>query len=490
MQTLVIACCNSLKLEENPIAVLEKLVQDHKLSKPSIIDTTSSNSDLHFTKKRPLLKSNHNKDPENRFKQTTPNKKNPTPIKPVRIRMRESMLNIENKPIILKGKLRKPLDKTNDEEHPRLRETGHTNRSRKKSCYNCDDGNDWIPLDRNTSDKSHKTAAKNTSAAGIEIINGEGKTKGGSIVKAEQNRTGSDTLKNKSLLKDSENADRIPKTKTIRESIMSEKVISDNSFPESTRISTSFNGRRRFTIKQGRPVKLDIKLELKDIDRDSSRLSKRVPRRNEKAKTKIEERSSSDFGFDDFSSSQFGPFNDFGVKFDFPKTTFAETHTKHPKREILLHMPKHKEPAKTKYKVPKDPSVLYVDDPWKNIDKITNASPPYIPKPAQNTGYKPHLFDSAPDYKPYAPKPVYKPDFGYKPVPAYKPEPAYKPALYEPEPSYKPQPISKPVYHYKKPNYRPPIQTKPTIHKPHHIIKTPCKESKPHHEPKPFHKAE
>ena len=60
-------------------------------------------------------------------------------------------------------------------------------------------------------------------------------------MKAEQNRTGSDTLKNKSLLKDSENADRIPKTKTIRESIMSEKVISNNSFPESTRISTSFN---------------------------------------------------------------------------------------------------------------------------------------------------------------------------------------------------------------------------------------------------------
>ena len=111
-----------MKLEENPLAVLERLVQDHKLSKPSIIDTTSSNSDLHFTKKRPLLKPNN--DSENPFKQTTQHRKNPTPIKPVRIRMRESMLNIENKPIILKGKLRKPLDKTNDEAHPRLRETG------------------------------------------------------------------------------------------------------------------------------------------------------------------------------------------------------------------------------------------------------------------------------------------------------------------------------------------------------------------------------
>ena len=120
----------------------------------------------------------------------------------------------------------------------------------------------------------------------------------------------------------------------------------------------------------------------------------------------------SDFGFGDFSSSQFGPFNDFGAKFDFPKTTFSETHTKHPKREILPHIPAHKEPTKTKYKVPKDPSALYVDDPWKNIDKITHSSPPYIPKPAHNTGYEPQLFDSAPNYKPYEPEPLFKPDFG------------------------------------------------------------------------------
>ena len=208
---MVIASCISVKLEENPIAVLEKLVQDHKLSKSRIIDTTSSNSDLHFANKIVLSKANSKNDAENMFQQRYQNEKNPTQIKPVRIRIRESMLGTENKPVILAGKLRILLDKTDDEQHPGSRGTGQTERIRKKSCYDCDDGNDWIPLDRNTSDKSHKTvAAKNISVTELEIRNGEENTKGASIGNKRDNKSGSEQFKKKTLLKGLENVKRIP----------------------------------------------------------------------------------------------------------------------------------------------------------------------------------------------------------------------------------------------------------------------------------------
>merc|ERR1711892_1419023 len=353
---LAIRHCSSLDLEEDPITVLEKLIEEHKAFTPAILDSTSSNSEHHFAKEKysPQPKPNHG--PKNPFQQPTQDQKIRNQTKPVRMRIRES-----TPPIVLAGRLKyhnKPPIDPNDEKNTMSRQSGKTDKSRKKDCNTCGDENDWVPLDREIKDDAESSVDdEDTSAERIKTKLKDGKVKSlindesidADLMKGEEEQEL--TLFNKKQL-----FKKPGNEKTMQTYDLKQKSFED--FPESTRMSPSLNGRQRFTIRKGRPVRLDIKVELKDIGREPSSEFKRVPRRNQKAKFQIEERSGPNNRFADFSLNQFGPFNDFGIDFDFPKTTFAKPHAKL------------KVPTKTKYKIPKDPSSLYVEDPWKNIDKI------------------------------------------------------------------------------------------------------------------------
>merc|ERR1711892_463904 len=136
---LAIRHCSSLDLEEDPIAVLEKLIEEHKAFTPAILDSTSSNSEHHFAKEKysPQPKPNHG--PKNPFQQPTQDKEIRNQTKPVRMRMRESA-----PPIVLAGRL-----------------INHS-----KPPIDLDDENDWVPLDRETKDDAESTFGdKDTSAA-------------------------------------------------------------------------------------------------------------------------------------------------------------------------------------------------------------------------------------------------------------------------------------------------------------------------------------
>ena len=203
------------------------------------------------------------------------------------------------------------------------------------------------------------------------------------------------------------------------------------------------------------------------------------------------------------------------------------------------HVPYYEEaPAKVPIyheKAPVDPSVLYVSDPWKDIEGVDSDK--YLPKPyAPLTTSSPYSYQEpsyhaqepsyhAPEPSYHAPEPSY-----HAPVPSYHaPEPSYhapEPSYHAPEPSYHapepsyyapeqsyhapehgyhapepsyhaPEPsyhapkpaydspkdhyTQKPNFQYKKPAYRPPIGAKPVHNKPTY--------DKPlYNEPKPYNK--
>lgn len=202
----------------------------------------------------------------------------------------------------------------------------------------------------------------------------------------------------------------------------------------------------------------------------------------------------------------------------------------HPKRETLSSHKPHQ--IKDNYigGPPKDVSALYVDDPWKHIDKVVDSIPPYQP---QSQGYEPESFvvdhdithhqDTSyqepykpdpvyeepyqPNYdEPYQPKPVYEQPYQPKPVyeepyhieptyeepkPVYEPHPVYE-EPYQPEPiyeepyhdSYEPPHLPPTYYEYSSPNFRPPIESKPIHNQKHEIVSV----AKPHHhQPPPKH---
>lgn len=163
---------------------------------------------------------------------------------------------------------------------------------------------------------------------------------------------------------------------------------------------------------------------------------------------------------------------------------------KPPKREIISSY-HDKSVAHDKYNSIKDVSALYVEDPWKHIDKVVDSAPPYVPKPLHQDGYS-HSGDSFQGgFENY--NDIHEPAYEHTYEPAYEPpKPVYippEPALYEPpRPLYEPvhveehipevQPVyhppkPKPVFHYSKPNYRPPIQPKPIKDKHHSIVNVP-----------------
>ena len=455
-------------MEQNPIEVLEKLIKSHKAEKPQKISDSARAYSNNNPSKEQYGKNTKKQDapedwPLKELENTGSDSK-----ESLRIAIRKPSKNEKPPVIVMAGRLRSPATAGQNDENARSSTSDKMDRDkdRRKTCRVCHDKNEWIPLGKNTKYEKNvvdKDASSSKVMSLDEMTNLKKKNESVETKKVDRKESG--LIRTTSLQKFESR-----KSASVK---LDELEIGRN-IPERTRISTSLSGRQGFTIRKGRPVRLDIQLELKDIGKGPNGVYKRVPRKNLKPKIAVEERSNSNFRFDDFSANQFGPFDGFGIDFDFPKTSFVEVKPKHPKREVLPHAPTHKEPTKTKYKVPKDPSNLYVEDPWKNIDKVTAAAPPYIPQPLHNTGYQPEQFDTGPD-------------IGYKPEPAYKPEPVYKPEPYHnTEVPYKP----KPVFHYKKPNYRPPIQAKPILHKQHEIVKTPYHEPKPHHKPQHHPKLE
>merc|ERR1712083_506675 len=143
--TLLIEHACSLKLEENPIEVLEKLIEHHKSSTAGSLDSASSSSDHQYTKL--IYQADQSLDDELSSKPTT--------------RIRHPTQNEKNKLIVLAGKLRNPNKSSGDgedEANTRSEKYGKTNKSSEKTCNVCHDRNDWIPIGKETQDESDKAA--------------------------------------------------------------------------------------------------------------------------------------------------------------------------------------------------------------------------------------------------------------------------------------------------------------------------------------------
>merc|ERR1712083_1259798 len=151
--TLLIEHACSLRLEENPIEVLEKLIEHHKSSTAGSLDSASSSSDHQYTKL--IYQADQSLDDELSSKPTTP----------PRIRIRHPTQNEKNKLIVLAGKLRTPNKSSGDGEDEA--KYGKTNKSSEKTCNVCHDRNDWIPIGKEKQDdESDKATDESDKAAG------------------------------------------------------------------------------------------------------------------------------------------------------------------------------------------------------------------------------------------------------------------------------------------------------------------------------------
>merc|ERR1719483_1939338 len=113
--------CSALEFEEDPIAVLEKLVHDHKFNKPKTTDAVASNSDSHYETHSDEI------DPS-----SLPVIKNePNNPKPARIGINRGSSN-ERKTIVISGRLKdykKPSAEPKDATTTKIQDTRLANRS-------------------------------------------------------------------------------------------------------------------------------------------------------------------------------------------------------------------------------------------------------------------------------------------------------------------------------------------------------------------------